>query len=313
MSLPGIPELAEAVESKIAATPIFTDPFPHIIVEDLLSPDLYDVVLRTMPSLSEFTAADYPGTGAGHRTGRSQDFGYAYFGFREAQGPLGLLHGLFSSERFARVLLEKFRWPLPDGFVPIPPEKHHFFIDGARSYTTVFDLQVDLPGYAIPPHKDLPSKIVTFQFYLTADTSLRGYGTLLCKPKDRRGLRTPSPLARFLAAGVRQLKCCEPILRTVRRSGLEVFLRRFEHSRIGLRLGVGSRLPWEWFDVVKVTPALPNHLLAFAPNDRSFHAVNFDVPAEHPHQQRRVIRGFIMSGHNAKNLIRARASIPRGD
>ena len=64
--------------------------------------------------------------------------------------------------------------------------------------------------------------------------------------------------------------------------------------------------------MVKVASALPNHLLAFAPNDRSFHAVDFNVPADASVQERRVIRGFIMSGRDGKNLIKPRCAARAG-
>jgi hypothetical protein len=84
---------------------------------------------------------------------------------------------------------------------------------------------------------------------------------------------------------------------------------RIERSRLGLVFGVGSNrvwLPWSWFTVDAIAYATPNSLLAFAPNDRSFHAVDLRIPRDAPLQQREVVRGFIRSGRNTTNWIAPR-------
>jgi hypothetical protein len=307
--LPSAQELTEIVATKIADCAVQERPFPHIIIEGLLPAEFYDAVLRAIPPLSEFTVADYPGTGFGRAGNNYRDFGYAYEGLSEADGPLALLYAAFASEQFGRALLDKFSRPLPGGGAPIPGEKHRFFAGAARDYATVFALQVDMPGYAIPPHNDIPSKIVTFQLHLAEDSTLADYGTMLCEPRDSRAYRErPIPLRLISrAAGL-----LPPAIRGAVRMGLGGVFRRFERSRAGVAVGAGAWMPWEWFRVVKVARALPNHLLAFAPNDRSFHAVNFNVPADAPTQERRVVRGFIMSGRDAKNLIKPRPAVRAG-
>jgi len=72
--------------------------------------------------------------------------------------------------------------------------------------------------------------------------------------------------------------------------------RRLEQSRIGLWFGVGTTrnwLPWTFFDIAKIAPAAPNHFMAFAPNNISYHAVRMDISADSKRQERPVIRGFI--------------------
>jgi hypothetical protein len=294
--------LEEAICRKIDRAVVEAWPFPHVIVDGLLPGDVYDAVIDAIPPSSEMTVVDYPGTGFGRAGENYRDYGYAFGGFRDTGGPLGQLHEAFASSRFERTLLGKFSRPLPNGEVPIPVEKHAFFAHGARNCTTVFDLQVDLPGYAIPPHNDVPAKIVTFQLHLARDSTLADYGTLLCVPKEgweprRRVLaRAFGRAARAVPAGVK----CEL------RRRLGPVLRRFDRSSIGVSLSAGAWMSWEDFEVVKVAPARPNSFLAFAPNVRSFHAVNFDVPADAPVQERKVVRGFVMAGRDAKNIIRAR-------
>jgi len=91
----------------------------------------------------------------------------------------------------------------------------------------------------------------------------------------------------------------------------------FERTRLGTEIGFGDSKNWYlWrlFDIVDAAPALPNHFMAFAPNDCSYHAVHMNIPESS--EGGRVIRGFIRSGVDQKNFIaldkppasRARAS-----
>jgi hypothetical protein len=292
-------EICKYMLHKLEQAEIITEPFPHIIVDQLFPESFFESLVKNFPDRSHFRKVFYPGTGYGKRDSRYQDYGLAcadlskHAYFRD-------VHDLFKSEPFSRLLLTKFSQSLQNGSTPIPSEKHHFFRDGASNYTPVFDLQIDFPGYELPPHPDVPEKIVTFQFFLTADDMLRKYGTLLCKPKNGKATVDRSRIASM--TGLFLDKSARVLL--LHRSGL---YRRLVQSKVGLWFGVGATrnwLPWGLFDVVKVAPALPNCFMAFAPNDRSYHAARMDVPAD-IQQERRVIRGFIRSGENTKNWIRA--------
>lgn len=271
------------VLERIERAPVIDAPFAHIVIEELLPPELYQELLAAIPSTASMDRVSYPGSGYGQRGPHYKPYGYAHPDLGAAEGALAAVRDVFASEMFARALLGKFE-------EAIPAEKRRFF-DGANDFTTVFDLQVDLPGYAIAPHPDTPSKIVTFQLYLSADETLGEHGTMLCAPKDERSLRGRSTPAR---AGGRVVDLVTRVSPRAR--------RRVERSRLGEVLGVGGQrlwFPWSWFDVVKVAPALPNYFLAFAPGERSFHAVNMDGLTG----QRPVLRGFIRSGSSTNNWI----------
>jgi hypothetical protein len=290
-------ELSAMVARAIEDAPIRREPFPHIIVSPLLPAALYEDVRQAIPDRASLERVEYPGTGFGRRTRRYHDHGLAYRDLAGTPGPLATIASLFSSDEFTDALLTKFSTPLDDGFVPIPKEKHHYFADGADDYTSVFDLQVDLPGYAIAPHRDIEEKIVTYQLYLTPDDSLAEFGTLLCRPKDDRAQRGRRPWVAAAGSLVERL----PARSRVR--------ERIERSRLGLTIGVGSNrawLPWSWFTVDTIAYATPNTLLAFAPNDRSFHAVDLCIPRDSPTQEREVVRGFIRTGGNTTNWIAPR-------
>jgi len=206
------------------------------------------------------------------------------------------VHALFKSEAFTGLLLRIFSRRLADGFYPIPLEKHRHFAGGVGDYTSVFDLQIDLPGYAIPPHPDVPSKLVTFQFFLPQDDALAGYGTMLCALKGRGErswlLRSSGSLLTRAAQHFHQ-EHSRPF-------------KWLERTSVGLELGVGDTanwLPWSRADVVTIAPARRNCFMAFAPNAISYHAVRFDVPPTAPQQERPVVRGFLRAGANTDNWI----------
>jgi hypothetical protein len=281
------------VLARIATTPLDSHPFPHIVIPAFLPDDFFREVMGAIPPREDFDKVEYPGTGFGRRTKEHHDYGLAYRQLHQDQsGMLCDLRDVISSPEFSRALLEKFSQPGDND--AIPHAKRHYFANGADDYSTVFDLQVDLPGYQIAPHADISSKIVTFQLYLTRDATLARYGTLLCEPKDDRVARGRRPSARFLARVIGLIPA---------RSFL---YRRIYYSRWGLELGVGGLanwLPWSWFNVAKTAEALPNHFLAFAPNERSFHAVDLDIPPDSPVQEREVIRGFIRAGRDTENWM----------
>jgi hypothetical protein len=283
---------------RIARAEVLTDPFPHILIDDFLPQGVYEDLLRNFPDRSLFEKVVYPGTGHGKRTSRYHGYGLAYPNLKDHEA-FGGVSELFSSEAFCRALLDRFSQVAPDGSSPIPVEKHRLFKDGASDFTPVFDLQIDLPGYEIPPHPDNSEKVVTFQYFLMEDDSLRDFGTLFCKPKDGRPTADRSRLASAVGDLVDRLAARARLRKTA-------FYRRLEQSPLGLRLGVGTTrgwLPWDLFEVAKIAPALPNHFMAFAPNRISYHAVRLDIPADSDRQERPVIRGFIRSGKDTRNWI----------
>ncbi len=284
--------------AKLEQARILEDPFPHIIIAPFFPDAFFENLLKHFPDRSNLQEVVYPGTGHGKKSPHYHESGLAWKDMK-SDPVFQIVSGLFASAAFSRALLTKFSQPLPGGFVPIPVEKHSLFRDGATDYTSVFDFQIDFPGYEIPPHPDVPDKIVTYQYFLVDDDSLRDYGTLFCKPKNGK----PTIQRPFLTRTIGRLLNGMASFSGLHHSG---FFHRLERSPFGLSLGVGttrSWLPWGLVDVVKVAHALPNHFMAFAPNRISYHAVRMDIPAACKRQERPVIRGFIRKGRDASNWI----------
>ena len=277
---------------RIRDAEIRPTPFPHLVISDIFPPDYYALLLRAIPPPDQFASAEYPGTGFGTGT-RSQRIsaGLAYPNLDEL--PIfGGVKDFLRGEKFCRALLEKFA--IPEG---IPTEKYRYFQNDAREFTSVFDLQIDRRGYEILPHPDVESKIVTFQFFLVSDASLKEFGTLFCRT------RNGGPANRSSSARVTG-KILDRAARLLGGKPARLWYW-FERSKLGTEFGFGDSknwYPWRMFEIESSAPALPNHFMAFAPNERSYHAVRMSIPDSSP--GRTVLRGFIRSGSGRHNYIR---------
>jgi hypothetical protein len=271
------------VVERIAAAPIIRDPYPYIYVKDIFPSAYYQAMLQRIVDVGEFAPAVYPGVGVDLTAANFRDHGLTCENL--ASDPwLSAFHNFLKSELFTRPLLERFSAPDSWGErgPAIPAEKHRYFANGQTDFTSVFDLHKDMAGYEITPHPDIPSKIITYLFYLTPDESLRQFGTMLCRPK--KGVKQ----------SLQDREAASRISRAVAK-----LTKRFS-GPYGLDQKEGW-LPWEDFDITAMAEALPNSFFAFAPNDLSFHAVRMNIPADAPVQERLTLRGFIRSSHDSTN------------
>jgi len=282
---------------EIEVATIRTDPFAHILIDALFPDDFFAELLTNFPPRDSLTRVTYPGTGYGRVHGERFDYGLSCLDFSDIP-TFADLERFFQSDRFARVLLEKFSKPGDDGTAPIPQSKNQYFVDGASDFKSVCNLHIDLPGYEIPPHRDVSTKVVTFQHYLVSDDSLRDYGTIFCKPRNGHETAKRSRLAKQVG------RCVKTAAKLTATTNSAAF-HRLAETQFALWSGmaVAHWLPWSLFDDVIVTPALPNHFMAFAPGRRTYHGVRFDPPAGAVTLERRVMRGFILAGSDAQNWV----------
>jgi len=258
--------LSRHVRSRVHEAPIEQEPFPHLVVPEIVPTDVYERLLEHLPLAAQWGRAEYPGTGRfttrhGGQPTSGQDAAHVGLVLQDWQKSplLEQLHAFFAGEPFARLLLDKFSAPGSRGPTgrAVPVEKLPWFCDGARGVECVFGMYKDLANYEISPHRDHPSKVVTFLWYLS-DDGPAPCGTLLCRPKPTAALAT---------------------------AGSEGYAQARREGRAGLWLD------WSDFDVVKEV-AGRNVFLAFAPNEISYHGVRLDG-AGGISRERTVVRGFI--------------------
>jgi hypothetical protein len=285
---------------QIRDAEIRPEPFPHFVIPEIFPPEFYPELMAAIPKPEQFAAAEYPGTGFGKgKKAQRKSAGLAYPNLHDLP-ILNEIQVFLRGEEFCRALLEKFS--RPDG---IPAEKRRYFADGAQEFTSVFDLQIDRRGYEILPHPDTPNKIVTYQFYLVSDATLRDFGTLFCRTRNGRPARRSrlAEAARIVTQGLAGTLGNRP----------GNFWYWLERTKLGTEIGFNDSAnwyPWRMFEIAARVPALPNHFMAFAPNERSYHAVRMDIPESSA--GRTVIRGFIRSGANSSNFLQLKTAAAAG-
>lgn len=270
-------------EARIREAEVRREPFPHIEVEPLFPPDFYQELMEQFPARRLFQKAEYAGTGFSRREAHYVDYGLA-LPAEELAGPYAEVVAYMQSEVFARLLLEKFG-------DAIPARKQSWFAEGSKDYGSRCHVHIDLPGYEIPPHPDAEDKLITYQLYLPPDESVREFGTHFLRPKD--GNET-------VERPVWELLVSRGLEKAARGMGWweKGWVKRLRESEFGFRHGLLTRMwyPWDWFDTVRMVEARPNSFMAFAPSERTYHAVRLDIPANHPRPERPVIRGFVRRG-----------------
>jgi len=136
--------------SEIDSVSCCTGPYNHIYIDNFFSPEVYKKIQEALPGIEYEEIEKTRGTkGYPKRfTGKVPEF----------------LYDILCDGSFKKSLLEKF------GIVD-------------DNYSEDILLVRDYEGYAIPPHTDSTSKIITVLIYLPEDNSLENEGTAIYVPK----------------------------------------------------------------------------------------------------------------------------------
>lgn len=152
-----------------------TFPFPHIFVPDVFPPNFYRDLQRNIPDPSAMIPIEEARPVKGYKERFVLDVAGPMENVTNDQrafwGDLGrtLLAG-----RLKRALLTKFKQQIETRLEGAGPLE---FVDEAM-------LVEDITNYALGPHTDFPSKVITVLFYLPKDDSQMHLGTSLYTPKD---------------------------------------------------------------------------------------------------------------------------------
>jgi len=171
------PDLDATLIQRITDAPTERDPFPHCIIDNIFPDEFYHSLLEHWPAANLF--------GSQATTGRVTSGAYKErMVFEFAPEQLArlddarrefwrqVLHMLLDF-RLNRSILDKFHDDIASRFFPqeIPTEA----IGDSR-------LISDRIGYAIGPHTDAPSRLVSLLFYLPTDSRLKHHGTSIYRP-----------------------------------------------------------------------------------------------------------------------------------
>jgi len=137
----------EHLKRAISNSSVIEKPYKHVVVDNALPWDFYDELMDNLNTTSFASVSFYPGD---HTKVCSNNCGCWEF-----------LNEMNKVD-FSQMLSDKFQ--TPNG-------RSHCF------------LHKDTCGYEISPHRDIPSKLISYMLYLPRDPSHKELGTMICKPK----------------------------------------------------------------------------------------------------------------------------------
>ncbi|HSD41823.1 MAG TPA: hypothetical protein VLD36_08140 [Burkholderiales bacterium] len=158
---------------RIANAPLLTYPFPHFYVESVFPDDFYRELRARLPEAAAYTRIDETG---GVTKGAYQERSVCSLLDLEEHDAGSFwadLNSWMMSQRFAHVVTGKFR----DGIVA------RYGADAELKMRMDCQLVRDVSRYAISPHTDTPTKLVSLLFYLPPDQKLSHLGTSIYAPK----------------------------------------------------------------------------------------------------------------------------------
>lgn len=163
------------VRKAIAAAPLQTDPFPHIVVERLFPVDVYKMLLKAIPPPAFFSDRDPLKQNL--RTPME-------FGPELSVRALGFLEEAIARRIIRPAVLEKFQEPLRQHYDTI-------FGPGFRERASQMPQAVSggrvmlrRPGYHLSAHRDPKRAMLTCLLYLAHSSDSETYGTHIYRVLD---------------------------------------------------------------------------------------------------------------------------------
>jgi hypothetical protein len=160
--------ITDHVRRAVAATPLLTDPYEHVVVEQLLPDDVYDLLLQAIPPVEFFNDHD--------PIKRNLRFPMAF-------GPaLSAMVWGFFDEVIARcairsAVLETFHEPLQVHFDSIFGPGFRDRANPLLESVSGGRLMLRAPGYHLGPHRDPKRSMLTCLLYLARPGDSETYGT----------------------------------------------------------------------------------------------------------------------------------------
>ncbi|HSD44508.1 MAG TPA: hypothetical protein VLD36_21920 [Burkholderiales bacterium] len=163
---------------RIANAPLLAYPFPHFYVESVFPEDFYRELRARLPEAAAYTRLDETGSVTKGAYQERSVCSLLDLEEQEATRDAGSfwadLNSWLMSERFAHLVAGKFRDGIVARYGPEAELNMHMDCRLVR----------DLTRYAISPHTDTPTKLVSLLFYLPPDERLAHLGTSIYAPKD---------------------------------------------------------------------------------------------------------------------------------
>ena len=174
------------VRAKVEAAEIHRDPFPHVVVEDLLPESLFQQLAETVPPIDYFKQA---------RNGRKADLPIIPTNKNflaapaEFQETWGRLRDAILRDTVAPVLADRFRADVHGKFADLlSPEIADEVMTGGL-VSSAGRIMLRKPGYKLGPHTDSAMYAITCLLYFTEAEDESSGALCLFRPERRPELK----------------------------------------------------------------------------------------------------------------------------
>jgi hypothetical protein len=165
--------IAAHVSAAVGAAPLHLDPCPHIVVDEWLPRDVYEILIRALPPSVFF---------ADREVSRQRLMVPFAFGPAYARRVWRFVSDEIVARAVNAALSEKFREPIRaylDTFCPSWSQE-----PDQRLHTSDGRIMLRRPGYVIEPHRDPKWGFITGLVYLAREGDNEAYGTQLYRVRD---------------------------------------------------------------------------------------------------------------------------------
>jgi hypothetical protein len=178
-------QIAAHTEAAVAKAPLELDPFPHIIIDELLPDDVCSELIRALPPKPFFQTEN--------ATRQKLDIP-CLFAPEYSRIVWGLIYNKVIARAMVTALTEKFR-PALDRFIHVQwPALGSLAQSGISLRVTNSRLLLRRPGYKIKPHRDPRWAFLTALVYLPISTEDESYGTQLYRLRHEPAVTHSAPL-----------------------------------------------------------------------------------------------------------------------
>ena len=171
------PRIAAHVRHAIAAAPLLSDPFEHIVVDGLLPHDVYQLLVHAIPPLPFFTDTDR----VKQDLPIPMEFGPAYH-----MTIWGFVDAVLAQRIITPAVMARFHEPLQQYYDVIFGPGFREQANALPPSTSGGRLMLRRPGYHLSPHRDPKRSLLTCLLYLARPGDDEAHGTRLFRVSNDR-------------------------------------------------------------------------------------------------------------------------------
>jgi FkbM family methyltransferase len=172
------------VAHRVQATPTTDNPFPHLVVDNILPEAYFNQARQQFPAAHQMRPiVDAEGRVTAHDVYRQRHValfnkdGFSQLSENQRAFWIDFADWLYS-DTFVNLMIDKFADALEPRLAAVLGDEPNLKVKGDALLVN------DCTDYAIGPHTDAPHRLISFLFYMPEDDSMRELGTSIYAPKD---------------------------------------------------------------------------------------------------------------------------------